>query len=56
MSIFPEMDKAEIEVKKIMLEALRKKEKEIRPIMDGLMVEISLLEQSIEKKENKLKE
>lgn len=44
---FPEMAKAEIEVKKIMLKALEEKQKELQPLVGELSIEIDSLKRDI---------
>lgn len=52
--IFPELTSAEIETKKIMLAALVKTKKDIEPLLNSLSVEISTLEDEIERLQDKL--
>lgn len=54
MSMFPENDRAELEVKKIVLKALEEKKKEIDPFTVYLGVEIDSVKRDIEKLERDL--
>ena len=46
---FPEIKKAELEVKKVLLESIEIKNKEVQPFMDALVAEKSSLEHDIER-------
>lgn len=53
-SIFPEYDIAEIQVKKIMLEALEKEKRRLDPVMGQLSIEIDELKRDIQNIEKSL--
>lgn len=54
MSMFPEDDRAEIEVEKIKLRAMEAELKKIRPLYEHLTIEIGMAKDDIKRMEEKL--